>query len=167
MKHKSLGTSDYTGGDTHKTFFFKKHKSVNPEVHTSLTYEQFTNEALNKDEWLNYKDDTYLTLEKPKPDTSQVAQIIKRLLETEDVSEILFTGSDIGFGEDFKYFYLHIIPKAQTLKSDVIQFDDYTVYFMHYIYQDMPFVTIDIKDTYEYSYVFIKEEHYEKFNETF
>lgn len=127
-----------------------------------LDFYSYITEELSRDEWLNYKDDTYLALDKPRQDTELIAQKIKSLLGTDDAADIQFTGNDIGLGENFKHFHLNIIPKSEVDGNGALTFDEYTAYYTLYTYNDMKYVSVDVKDIYEHSYIFIKSEDLKK-----
>ncbi len=125
---------------------------------------EFLTEALNKAEWLNYKNDTALNSPDPDPDIEKTATLVQRLLNVDDPAILLFTGDDISIGDDYKYFVNQVIPKSE--KKDEGTFEDagYAAYYTLYQNGEKFFVKLDVKDVYEYSYIFIRQEDYEYFD---
>jgi len=73
--------------------------------------EEYLTEALNKAEWLNYKNDTALNSPQPDEDIENTATLIQRLLNVDDPALLLFTGDDISIGDDYKYFVNQVKSK--------------------------------------------------------
>lgn len=126
--------------------------------------EEYLTEALNKAEWLNYKNDTALNSPQPDEDIENTATLIQRLLNVDDPALLLFTGDDISIGDDYKYFVNQVISKSE--KKDEGLHDDAGVAAYYTLYQNGEkfFVKLDVKGMYEYSYVFIRSEDYEYFD---
>ena len=125
---------------------------------------EYLTEALNKVEWLNYKNDTALNTPNPESDVSTVAAFIMKLLNVDDPAAVMFTGDDISISQDYKYFADGVVPKSEQMEEGTIPDAEYTAYYALYKVNDKFFVKMDIKDSYEYSYIFIKEEDYDFFN---
>lgn len=126
---------------------------------------EYLTEALNKAEWLNYKSDSALNVPDPDDDISNMAALVQRLLNVDDPAKLLFTGDEVSIGEDYRYFVENVIPKSEQIDSGTYpDSNSFTAYYSLYKENDRFFVKIDIKGTYEYSYIFIKEEDYDYFD---
>ena len=125
---------------------------------------EYLTEALNKTEWMNYKNDTALNAPNPSADITETAALIQKLLNVDDPVKILFTGDEVSIGGDYKYFIDSVIPKSQVKENETYPSTSYSAFYTLYQLNDKFFIKTDIKDTYEYSYIFIKEEDYDFFN---
>ena len=126
---------------------------------------EFLKEGLSADQWFNYKEDTYLKLENPGDDELRVANKVMELLGINDVGKILFTSSGDEYNQDYKYFKETVIPASKKELAAGFKFDEYVVFYEHYTYKEKNFVIIFIKDTVDISYIFIKEEDRDFYNE--
>lgn len=124
---------------------------------------QFLTEALNKSEWQNYKTDTALVAPQPDKDIADVAELMMRLLNVDDPSQLLMTGDDVSIGEDYRYFVEKVIPESEKKDEGTLE-SRATTYYTLYSNGDKFFVKLDVKDMYEYSYIFIRAEDYEYFD---
>lgn len=122
-------------------------------------------ESLNKIEWLNYKSDTSLNMPNVDEDINDVAAVVLRMLNENDPEKIIFTGSDISIGLDYKYFTENLVSKAQKKDETSIEKDGMYIYCALYGIDEHFFVQLDIRDTYEYSYVFMRESDFQFFND--
>jgi hypothetical protein len=125
---------------------------------------QYITEALNRAEWLNYKNDTALNAPDPDDDLQNVAALVQRLLNVDDPASLLFTGDEISISQDYRYFVETIIPRAEVMDEGATNENGYVAYYTLYQSGDKFFVKFDIKDSYEYSYIFIREEDYDYFD---
>ena len=128
---------------------------------------QFINEGLNKEQWLNYKNDTYLKGENPGTDELRIANLIMKLMKINDASKILFTTNNDSFDYDYASFMEEVVTKSKKIQSSGITFDDYTVYYDLYEYKSKIFCVVFVKDSANLSYIFISEDDYEFYNEFF
>lgn len=124
---------------------------------------EFLTEALNKVEWENYKTDTALVSPQPDNDIMDVATLVMRLLNVDDPAQLLVTGDDVSIGQDYKYFVEKVIPESEK-EEEGTQDGPAITYYTLYSNGDKFFVKLDVKDTYEYSYIFIKSEDFDYFN---
>ena len=127
--------------------------------------QQFLKEGLSEDQWFNYKEDTYLKLDNPGDDELRVANKVMELLETNDAANIIFTSNGDEYNQDYKFFKEKVLPAADKKLASGIKFDEYVVYYEHYVYQEKSLVVIFVKDVVDVSYIFIKEEDRDFFNE--
>ena len=125
---------------------------------------EFINEGLSKDEWFNYKDDTYLKLDNPGDEELRIANKVMELLDLNDISKITFTSNNDNFNYDYKFFSRTILPAAVKKLESGIKFDDYVVYYTLYEYKEKKIVAIYIKDNIDISYIFIKQDDFEFFS---
>lgn len=125
---------------------------------------EFLTEALNKSEWLNYKNDTGLNTPDPSDDLSKTAALVQKLLNVDDPAQLLFTGDDVSISQDYKYFLEQVIPKSDKKEEGNMPDSGYTAYYALYQNGEKFFVKFDVKDSSEYSYIFIREEDYEYFD---
>ena len=120
-------------------------------------------EALTKAEWLNYKEQTTVGPDS-SDDVMRTSELLYSLLSVDDPAALLFTGDDVSLGDDYKYFMQVLVPQAKEIKHDRIPGISFTEYYRLFQYKDKFFVILDIRDEYEYSYLFIRTEDYEFFD---
>lgn len=125
---------------------------------------EYLTEALNKTEWLNYKTDTALNAPDPGSDISDVAALVQRMLNVDDPAGLLFTGDEISISQDYRYFVESVIPKSEVKDEGTLPDSGYVAYYSLYQNVDKFFLKLDIKDSYEYSYIFIRAEDYDYFD---
>jgi hypothetical protein len=125
---------------------------------------EFINEGLNKEQWFNYKDDTYLKVDNPGEDEIKVANKVMELLQTNDPAKITFTSDNDSFNYDYRFFKETILPTATKKLASGIKFTDYVVFYELYDYKEKPIVAIYIKDNNDVSYMFIKQDDFEFFS---
>ena len=125
---------------------------------------EYLTEALNKTEWLNYKNDTALNSPDPDTDISDTSALILRLMNMDNPADLLFTGDDVSIGEDYRYFIESILPKSEKVDEGIFPSTEYSAYYTLYKNGDRFFIKYDIKGTYEYSYVFINKNDYDYFD---
>jgi len=126
-------------------------------------YFQYIKEALSKDQWFNYKEDTYLKMDNPGQDELRVANKVMELLDINDPSKIAFTSNNDQFNYDYRFFTETIFPSAKKELESGIKFEDYIVFYTLYTYQEKKIAVIYIKDTTDISYIFIKQEDFDFF----
>ena len=126
--------------------------------------EYMIGEALNKAEWLNYKNETSLNSPNPDQDILNVSILVQKLLNVDDASKILFTGEDVTISEDFRYFTERLIPSSEKKDEGTYNESGYMAYYTLYQNGNAFFVKFDIRDAYEYSYIFIRESDYDYFD---
>lgn len=124
---------------------------------------RFLTEALNKVEWLNYKDQTTVGADSSN-DVQLTSELLLNLLNVDDTAALLFTGVDVSIGDDYAYFLNILVPQAQLIKHDKVPNLSFIQYYKLYQYKEKFFVILEIRDDYEYSYVFIRVEDYEFFD---
>jgi hypothetical protein len=130
-------------------------------------FHEFINEGLNKEQWLNYKEDTYLTLDNPGDDEVRVAKKVMELLQENNPTNILFTTDTDSLNYDYDMFKKEVLSKSVKKLENAIKFEDYVAYYEHYEYEEKPIVVIYVKDMQDSSYIFIKNEDFEFFNDLF
>jgi hypothetical protein len=125
---------------------------------------EFLTEALNKTEWQNYKTDTALVSPQPDSDIMDVATLVMRLLNVDDPAQLLLTGDDMSISQDYRYFVEKVIPESEK-EEEGTQDGPATTYYTLYSNGDKFFVKLDVRDMHEYSYIFIRSEDYDYFNQ--
>jgi len=124
----------------------------------------FINERLNRQEWLNYDDEEAPVSPNLSTNISELYNYILKSMNS-DASNLLYTTSHMKVGEDFTFFKSHIIDKSEQQSSKTIHASETQIYITAYLYSETkPFMLVEIRDPYEYSFVIINENDFEFFD---
>lgn len=128
-------------------------------------FDDFINERLNQEAWLKLKEDTAMSFNDTQYNVDDVIKSVVNLMNAK-VEDLVFTANDVGGKEDFTYFKSHIINHSKKMSEETARGTDYTLYLTHYMYEDSKsFVMVEVKDTYEYSFIVINKNDFEFYNE--
>ncbi len=124
----------------------------------------FINERLNREEWLKYDDEETPVSPESGTDIANLYNYIVTAMNTKS-GNLLYTTSNMKAGEDFSFFKLHIIEKAEEQSTKTIHSSETQIYITSYLYDESkPFLLVEIRDPYEYSFVIINEKDFEFFD---
>ena len=134
----------------------------------TLKFNNFLNEALDPEAWLSLKTDTSNKFTIPSPKFETVSNHIAHLLRVSDIADIIFISPDPGFldmNKDYLIINNKVMELAKEITNKVVNEGDITTYLHLYKYEEIHFVLAEMRDIYEYGFVFITKEDFNKLNE--
>lgn len=129
-------------------------------------FKDYIKESLVQSNWRDYKKDTDLNINKEANDISQ--ELIK-MFGVQSASDLVFTSSDIAFGNDFMFFFDIVMSGHATQEEQKsLNMPGYIVYLVKYTDNDTdcPIVLVNVvcNDGQKYSHVFVKKDDFNKFD---
>lgn len=130
-----------------------------------LSYDQFVNENLFKDNWKNYKDSTDLATDNPEKDSVDISHIILKMFKITDPQKLIYVSSDMN-PDDYLYMKGDVISGLEPVETKAINISGNLAQINMYEYEGHPVCVANIKctDGEFLSHVFIKEDDYDFFD---
>ena len=130
-----------------------------------LSYKDFVNENLFKDNWKKYKDDTDLNSDNPDKDSVDISQIILKMFNITDPNELIFVSSDVN-PDDYLYMRGDVISGLEPKEIKATNISGNLAQINLYEYDGHPICVANVKcsDGEFLSHVFIKETDYNFFD---
>ena len=131
----------------------------------AMSYSEFVNENLFKDNWKNYKDNTDLSSDNPEKDSMDISQIILKMFKITDPSKLIFVSSDMN-PDDYLYMKGDVISGLDPIETKATNISGNLAQINLYEYEGHPVCVANIRcSDWEFlSHIFIKDEDYDFFD---
>lgn len=131
----------------------------------AMSYSEFVNENLFKDNWKNYKDNTDLSSDNPEKDSMDISQIILKMFKITDPSKLIFVSSDMN-PDDYLYMKGDVISGLDPIETKATNISGNLAQINLYEYEGHPVCVANIRcsDGEFLSHIFIKDEDYDFFD---
>lgn len=131
----------------------------------AMSYSEFVNENLFKDNWKNYKDNTDLSSDNPEKDSIDISQIILKMFKITDPSKLIFVSSDMN-PDDYLYMKGDVISGLDPVETKATNISGNLAQINLYEYEGHPVCVANIRcgDGEFLSHIFIKDEDYDFFD---
>ena len=131
----------------------------------AMSYSEFVNENLFKDNWKNYKDNTDLSSDNPEKDSMDISQIILKMFKITDPSKLIFVSSDMN-PDDYLYMKGDVISGLDPIETKATNISGNLAQINLYEYEGRPVCVANIRcsDGEFLSHIFIKDEDYDFFD---